>query len=1680
MLAGAAACSSETDTVTEPPVRPIKLVTVEASSNRFPVSYPAVIEAAQSSVLTFQVNGLLQELPVTEGLPVERGALIAKLDQRDYQNNFNSAKAQYDNAESEYQRARRLFEENAISRSVLEQRRSQRDITKAQFDTAQKALDDTELRAPFSGQIAQINVENFQNVSAQQAIVTLQSTGDVEAVFDMPARVLAYVPQINPVDTTVTLDAAPNVKIPAEFKEATGQADPTTQTYRVRFTFAPPDNLLILPGMTGKVDAVFIYNGDQIDLGVSVPTGSVLAEGDEQYVWILNEDEMTVSKRSVTVSQDRFGEEVAITAGLQGGEIIAGAGASYLQEGMRVRAWENGQQKLCSGNVLTQYPGASPEEVANEVAEPLETALQEMQEVEEIRSTSRSGFSEISVDIKYEFSPSKSDLQLIWTKLRNKVNDAQGSLPPGAGPSVVFDDFGDVYGLYYLLTGEGYSADELLDYAKELRKDLLQVDDVGKVSFGGEQTEVIYVEIARERASALGVSLSNVFTALSTQNAVVSAGTVKLGENRFVIAPSGDIDSVDAIGNLLVTTSSDGAVTYLRDIATVTRGYQDPASMMIRFNGEPSLAIGVSNVTGANVVKMGDAIDAKLAEVEGQRPIGMELHEFYHQGKIVNASVQDFAVNVGMALAIVLGTLLIFMGPRSGLVIGSVLLLTIAATLATMNLTGIPMHRISLGALIIALGMLVDNAIVVTEGILIGVQSGRRKLDIANEVVGKTKWPLLGGTLVGIIAFAPIGFAPGSTAEYTGDLFWVIMISLLYSWVFALTLTPLFCHWLFQEKEAGGTVVQEDGRFAKGFKWFVRRALKFRWIVALGAAGVFCAAIWGFQFVKSGFFPASTTPQIVVDYWLPEGVDITTTDADLRDLEAFVGGLDGVESVQTLVGGGALRYMLVYNFESQNPAYGQILARVDDYNKISTLIPQIQSHIDENYPNAQGKVWRFILGPGGGSKIEATFKGPDPKVLRRLANEAKAIMAADGRALSIKDDWRQPVSVIEPIYSESKGRQLGVSREDFANALQTNFSGRNVGVYREGDKLIPIISRAPEDERVGIENIWEIRTLSSATGRVVPLSQAMDGVRTVWRDAQIRREDRVWTIKAQADPYPDELASDLLSRIRGPIEAIALPQGYTLEWDGEIGSSTEANENLASTIPLGLLAMVLVVVVLFNALRQPLVIWLVVPLSIIGVVIGLVTTGTPMEFMAILGVLSLSGLLIKNAIVLVDQMNLEISEGKPRYDAVVDSAASRVRPVMMGSLTTVLGVLPLFGDAFFRSMAVVLVYGLSFATLLTLVIVPVLYAMMFNIRPTETTAGAAAKANLPETPEAWAMAQEAVGDVEVGLQLNWELDVWGRIRSGQQAAAAGAEAAEADYLFSQYSLAAGVARSYFLAIEAGLQESVAQDTVDALTETTRIVNVQYENGLASSQDLALTKSDLATARDTLTATSGAKRDAVRALEILLGRYPGAELQVRTSLPDAPASPPPGVPSEILERRPDLIAAERNVAAAFNSLDSAKAARLPAISLTSNIGGASGSLSNLLDPANVAWTVAGNLLAPLFDGGARQSQVDVSTAEQKQAVAAYGQAALEAFGEVETNLDQGVVLDNRVDALTEAAKEANEAYRVARLRYNEGETDLIDVLTIQQRVFAAESNLASIRRSLLEQRVNLNLALGGSY
>ena len=984
--------------------------------------------------------------------------------------------------------------------------------------------------------------------------------------------------------------------------------------------------------------------------------------------------------------------------------------------------FEDPEFVIRTAQIITQYPGASPLQVADEISEALETEIQSMQEVSEIRSTSYPGVSVISVDIKREFSATKSDLQLVWTRLRNRVQDAQVLLPPGGGPSVVNDDYGDVFGLYYLVTGEGYSLKELHDYAKDMRTALLSVDGVAKIVLAGKRDEAIYIELSRENVAALGLSLENVLTDLARQNSIVAAGSVRIGTQRLQIQPSGDLSSVEDLSNVIVSGGASDKLIYLKDIATIRRDYIDPPQYLTRYDGQPAIALGISNVNGANVAVIGEQIRTKLDALSDQRPLGIEVSEFYHQGDAVNQAVSSFVVNVVAALGIVLITLFVFMGLRSAVIIGTVLVVTVAATLTTMSLVGIPMHRISLGALIIALGMLVDNAIVVTEGVLVGIKSGRKKLDVAKEVVGRTKWALLGGTIVGILAFAPIGFAPGDTAEYTNHLFWVILISLLYSWIFALTLVPMIADLIFKQEEVSEDATKADGKIISAYKRFMRAVLGYRWVVIGSVVAMFAASIFGFGFVKEGFFPTSTTPQIAIDYWLPEGTDIAQTESDITQIETKITTMDGVEGIHSVIGAGALRYMLIYSPETPNSAYGQIIVKVDDIKNIAALMPQMQSYLDGAFPAAQSRVWRFQMGPSQGSKIEATFIGPDPKVLRELAVEAMTVVNSAPTATGVKLDWRQEVPTIVPIYNPERGRRTDVSREEMSNSLNAHFSGRVLGVYREGDDLIPIINRAPERERRDLATGASIQILSSGTGKTVPLSEIVDDVNIIWTDGQLRRENRIWTIKVQADPVQGVLASDLLGQLRPQIEAIALPAGYELRWDGEYGDSQEANAQLAQTLPIGLLAMVLVVVLLFNAIRQAIVIWLIVPLALIGVVVGLLVTGTALEFMAILGLLSLSGLLIKNAIVLVDQMGLEIKDGKPRYDAVIDSAVSRIRPVMMGSLTTIFGVIPLMWDVFFSSMAIVIVFGLAFATVLTLVVLPAIYAAVFNIKSTETAA----------------------------------------------------------------------------------------------------------------------------------------------------------------------------------------------------------------------------------------------------------------------------------------------------------------------------------------------------------------------
>lgn len=965
--------------------------------------------------------------------------------------------------------------------------------------------------------------------------------------------------------------------------------------------------------------------------------------------------------------------------------------------------------------ILTPYPGADAETVALEVTDPIEAAVQQLQEVKKITSISRPGESEVQVEIHMRFARTHAELQQIWDKLRRKVQDAERLLPPGAGPAFVNDDFGDVYGLFYALTGDEFSLSELHDYAMDLRRELLLVDGVAKVSFYGVPQEAIFVEISSTRAAALGIPLQAVFDLLRQQNLITPAGSIELDGTRLRLSPNEAVPSLQALRELRVGAGPQGRLIALGDIATLTRGVREPARTLMRSDGRPAIGIGVSNVSGGNIVQLGDKVRARLAELEADRPLGMELTSISDQGDSVRQSIRDFILNLLTAIVIVVAVLFFFMGLKSGIIIGFTLLLIICGTLVAMLFAGIDMHRVSLGALIIALGMLVDNAIVVTDTLRLRIGRGDDPLDAAKSTISETIWPLLGGTAVGILAFSAIGFSPTSMGEYAGSLFWVIGYSLFLSWLLAVTLVPMFCALWFRPSRKGAADPMEK-RFYRGYAALLNRLLKHRVLTVLLLIGALFLSIAGLRFVPPGFMPDSTRPQFAIDFWLPQGTDIQRTAEELTGIEAHVREVPGVTGMTTFIGSGGPRFMLIYNSEPANSAYGQLLVDVEDFRLIPGIVAQLQEELSEAFPQAQIKVWKFMLGKPLASKIEAVFKGPDPQVLRELSEQARAVFAADPEATAIKDDWRERVPLIRPVINDTAVRRAGLTRAHIHAAMQKAYGGTPIGIFRDRDLLLPIIARAPLDERQTLDRFDTVMVFSPAANRSIPLRQFVEGMETVFEDTLIRRQNRFPAIKVQADPPAGQPAGVLLDRLRPQIEAIPLPPGYSLSWDGEYEASRDANEGLAISAPYGFAAMILAVVIMFNAIRQSLVIWLAAPLAVIGVTIGLLLFQAPFEFMAILGFLSLIGMLVKNAIVLVDQIDVERRSGKELSPAIVDSALSRVLPVAMGALTTILGVAPLLADPFFRSMTVVIMFGLGFATLLTLLIVPVFYSLFFQPR----------------------------------------------------------------------------------------------------------------------------------------------------------------------------------------------------------------------------------------------------------------------------------------------------------------------------------------------------------------------------
>jgi len=973
--------------------------------------------------------------------------------------------------------------------------------------------------------------------------------------------------------------------------------------------------------------------------------------------------------------------------------------------------------------VTTSYPGAGPREVEQEITDRIELAIQEMHEVDYIESFSRAGFSLVSVSIKSEYWADR--LPQVWDELRRKVRDVESTLPPGAGRPQVADDFGDVYGFQLALIGDGFNDKEIERYAKDVKKAVSLVPGVARVDLWGNQSRVIYLDVSQSHLSQLGLTDADISATLAQQNMVVNGGSIDLQNRRLRIAPTGEFKTPQDIGELLIrpsASSPSGQSTELiriKDIGTISEGYLDPPQWVMRYNGQPAIGISITNVAGLNIVNLGKAIDDKIDDLLPTLPVGIELSRIHWQSEVVNAAVSSFLISFAEAVGIVLVVLTLFMGWRMGMIIGASLICTIMASFILMAMAGIDLQRMSLGALIISLGMMVDNAIVVADGFVvrIGLKMDRRKA--AEECASTPSLPLLGATVVAVMAFYPIFASTADAGEYCRTLFTVVAIALLSSWVVALTLTPILCLDMLPTPKSTNDPKEELSSILQKYKAMLTIAIRFRFITISVLCVLLILSFVGFGRLSQQFFPFSSMQKFMVDVWLPEGSRIQTVSEQMRIGEEKLLKDDRIDSVSTFIGQGPPRFYLPVDPESPYQAFGQYIINVHDYKIIDELIAEYTSWLTTNMPDSQIVSRKYGVGPSNSWKFELRISGPaktDPQILRSLAQSVQEILEDSPLADASNNNWRQRVMKLVPEYNDERARWARITREDIARTTQRSFDGRDIGLYRELDDLIPIVLRHDAKDRENVSSFESLQVQPESSADTIPLAQVTDDISTVWEDPLIWRKDRRNTITVQSNPVLGVTLPTLRDSVLAQIEAISLPSGYSMDWGGEYEDTLESQAALIPGVIPAVALMAVIVVALFNAMRPPLVIAFTLPFIVIGIVAGLFPTGTPFGFLALLGAMSLIGMMIKNAIVLLDQINININEGMERYEAVMNSAVSRLRPVGLAAATTVLGVIPLLQDPFWIGLAITVMSGLTFGTLLTMILVPVLYATLYQIK----------------------------------------------------------------------------------------------------------------------------------------------------------------------------------------------------------------------------------------------------------------------------------------------------------------------------------------------------------------------------
>lgn len=959
--------------------------------------------------------------------------------------------------------------------------------------------------------------------------------------------------------------------------------------------------------------------------------------------------------------------------------------------------------------VTTTYPGASPFEVQQQVTDVLEEAIQSLGELYYLKTENRAGLSKITVYVKKEIRADA--MQQLWDKLRRKVGDAQGKLPAGAGTSVVNDDFGDVLGVFYGLSSAVHTYRELEEQAERLKNELLAVPDVARVELYGVQNRTIEVEADPSLLAASGLTMADIAAAFDRQNHIVDAGAVETAHNRLRIDAAGSFTTLQELENLTVT-SRDGSYFRLGELAAVSESYVRPARSRMEMDGLPTIGIAISTVADGNVVDMAERVAARLSQLEQDMPEGYCLRTVYDQGHESSVANDGFVLNLIISVVTVIAVLLFFIGMKNGILIGSGLVFSIFGTLIYMYGTGIALQRMSLAAIIIAMGMLVDNAIVVYDATLVNMQRGMRKRTAILAAVGTTAMPLLGATLIAVLTFLPVYLSPHITGELLSSLFIVIAVSLLLSWVLAVSQNVFFVQEFVRRPrpdELKSELFQGRmyDRFRRALRWTIRR----RWFVLASMVVLLAASALGFRSIPQQFMPLLDKQYFSVDVWLPEGTRVEETSRQAEALAEKLMQHEGVRHVSTFVGQTPPRYYLANAAYGPQSNYAQCLVEAVCPSVARSMQVGLQDELSQTFSDALIRVNRFELNSIPQALIEARFCGDDPRVLDSLTSIAIDIMRHNPKVMNARNEWGNKAMLVRAAYDPVKAGRLNLGKADLMTAVKSTNDGTPVGIYRDGDKQVPVLLRTVGGGQLSQAALEDLPVWNGRNS--VPLAQVTDSIGIGWEWPLVKTYNRRLSMAAQCDVQPGHTMKEVHGEIRDEIERIGLPAGYSFFWDSQYKDQKEAMEALTKYFPLAIVFLVLILVALFGNFRQPSIIFLILPLSVIGVVVGMLVTGFQFGFFCIAGWLGLLGMIIKNVIVLLDEVNIQRRAGVAPVEAIVEATVSRTRPVLMAAITTIFGSIPLLFDVVFGGMAATIVFGLSFATLLTLFVTPALYAVFY-------------------------------------------------------------------------------------------------------------------------------------------------------------------------------------------------------------------------------------------------------------------------------------------------------------------------------------------------------------------------------